>query len=103
LILYMAIKHLGAIADKLMAAGRSADEPVALVTNASMPEMQVLETTLGRAAEDIRLHNVKPPAIVAIGEIVRLRAGLDWLGATTGKSLDADPLGLSKNDTLQTG
>ncbi|WP_028466543.1 uroporphyrinogen-III C-methyltransferase [Nisaea denitrificans] len=103
LILYMAIKHLGAIADKLMAAGRSPDEPVALVTNASMPDMQVLETTLGRAAEDIRLHDVKPPAIVAIGEIVRLRAGLDWLGAAAGKRLQADPLGLGKSDTKQTG
>lgn len=103
LILYMAIKHLGAIADKLMAAGRSPDEPVAIVANASMPGMQVLETTLDRAAEDIRLHNLQPPAIVAIGEFVRLRAGLDWLGAAAGRRLEADPLGLADNTTLQTG
>ena len=29
-----------------------------------------------------------------VGEVVRLRAGLDWLGALTGRVLVADPLGL---------
>ena len=33
-------------------------------------------------------------AIVCVGEVVRLRAGLDWLGAIAGRSLDPDPLDL---------
>ncbi len=32
-------------------------------------------------------------AELVIGEVVRLRAGLDWLGALSGRVLDADPLG----------
>ncbi|UUX48342.1 uroporphyrinogen-III C-methyltransferase [Nisaea acidiphila] len=103
LVLYMAIKHIGAISEKLIAAGRPASEPVAVVTNASLPEMSVLETSLGNAATDIERHNVKPPAIVAIGEIVRLRSGLDWLGAASGKVLEPDPLSLGRDDSEQTG
>jgi uroporphyrin-III C-methyltransferase len=32
------------------------------------------------------------PAIIVIGEVVRLRAGFDWLGALAGRQLDPDPL-----------
>jgi uroporphyrin-III C-methyltransferase len=36
---------------------------------------------------------LKPPALLVVGDVVRLRAGLDWLGALTGRSLTPDPLG----------
>lgn len=94
LVFYMATKHLGAIAGRLMAAGRSGDEPVAVVSRAATDEQRVLETTLGRAAGDVASVELEPPALVAVGPIVRLRAGLDWLGAAAGRRLVADPLGL---------
>jgi uroporphyrin-III C-methyltransferase len=43
--------------------------------------------------EDVATQKIEPPAIVVIGEVVRLRAGLDWVGALGGRILDADPLG----------
>ena len=81
LVLYMAMKHLRRITDRLMVAGRSADEPVAVIVSACTPAQQVLETTLGRAADDTAAAGLKPPAVVVVGEVVRLRAALDWLGA----------------------
>ena len=81
LVLYMAMKHLRRITDRLMEAGRSADEPVAVIASACTPAQQVLETTLGRAADDTAAAGLKPPAVVVVGEVVRLRAALDWLGA----------------------
>lgn len=81
LVLYMAMKHLRRITDRLMVAGRSADEPVAVIASACTPAQQVLETTLGRAADDTAAAGLKPPAVVVVGEVVRLRAALDWLGA----------------------
>ena len=81
LVLYMALKHLRRITDRLMEAGRSADEPVAVIASACTPAQQVLETTLGRAADDTAAAGLKPPAVVVVGEVVRLRAALDWLGA----------------------
>jgi len=93
IVVYMALKHLRRIADQLMTAGRLADEPVAIVSKATTDEQRVLETTLGRCAEEVVAQGIEPPAIVVIGPVVRLRAGLDWLGALTGRLLESDPLG----------
>jgi uroporphyrin-III C-methyltransferase len=94
IVMYMAMKHLEQIAGELMAAGRDAGESVAIVCNASLASQNVLETTLGEAADAVRAAGLEPPAVVCVGEVVRLRAGLDWLGALAGRALDADPLGL---------
>ena len=92
IVLYMALSHLDHIADLLISNGRRADEPVALVRNATLKDQQVLETTLGTASADVAAANFKAPAIIVIGETVRLRAGLDWLGALEGRILKRDPL-----------
>ena len=92
IVMYMAMKHIEGIAHSLIKAGRRADEPVAFVCNAATGAQQVLESTIGDAAMDAKAAGIEPPAIVVVGEVVRLRAGLDWLGALTGRKLDADPL-----------
>ena len=94
IVMYMAMKHIGGIADSLIAAGRRADEPLAFVCNAATKDQLVLETTIGAAARDAEAVGIEPPAIVVVGEVVRLRSGLDWLGALTGRVLDGDPLAL---------
>jgi len=77
IVLYMARKHAGEIAAKLIAAGRGAGEPAAIVSNASFADQAVRATTLGElgaaAAESAA------PAILVIGENVGLRDSLDWL------------------------
>jgi len=93
IIMYMAMKHISAITSSLMAAGRDADEPMAFVTDASTDAQQVLETTLSRAAEDVAASGLQPPAIVVVGQVVRLRPALDWMGAAAGRVLTVDPLG----------
>jgi uroporphyrin-III C-methyltransferase len=93
IVMYMALKHLGQIAAALIHAGRRMDEPVAIVAHATTETQQVLETTLGQAADDLSAGEMEPPAIVVLGEVVRLRAALDWLGALAGRNLVADPLG----------
>jgi uroporphyrin-III C-methyltransferase len=92
IVVYMALKHIAAIAARLMAAGRRPEEPVAVVSRATTARQRVLETTLARAAADAAASGIEPPAIVAIGEAVTLRRGLDWLGAIAGRALDPDPL-----------
>ncbi|MGL4488152.1 MAG: uroporphyrinogen-III C-methyltransferase [Rhizobiaceae bacterium] len=94
IVMYMAMKHVDGIAASLMAAGRRADEPLAFVCNAATKEQAVLVSTIGRAAQDADAAGIQPPAIVVVGEVVRLRSGLNWLGALSGLSLEADPLGL---------
>ena len=92
LVIYMALKHLDIIAQRLIAAGRDPGESVALVSKATTAEQAVLETSLANCAQDAAAQGLEPPAMVVIGQVVRLRAGLDWLGALSGRILEADPL-----------
>ncbi|MEM6463961.1 MAG: uroporphyrinogen-III C-methyltransferase [Pseudomonadota bacterium] len=87
IVMYMAMKHIAAISDQLMRAGRSADEPVAIVCNATTAQQQVLETTLEWVGRDVSVSGLTPPAIVVVGEIVSLRKTLDWLTHKRGQPL----------------
>ena len=87
IVIYMAMKHIEKIVQELRRAGRPANEPMAFVCNASMPNQTVLETTLGTCLADIKTSNIKPPSIVVVGDVVNLREGLDWLGAEEGRVL----------------
>ncbi len=79
IVLFMATKYLGEIATSLIRNGRSPDEPVAVITKASLPSQFVLETKLEFCAKDVVDHCIEPPAIIIIGEIVSLRKNLNWL------------------------
>jgi uroporphyrin-III C-methyltransferase len=93
IVMYMAIKHLAPITARLIAAGRKPGEAAAIVASAATGTQAVLETTLERLAQDASESAIEPPAIVVVGDVVRLRAGLDWLGALGGRVLDPEPLG----------
>jgi uroporphyrin-III C-methyltransferase len=86
LVLYMARKHAGAIAERLMAAGRAPSEPAAVVANASLDNQSVTVTTLRELGAAASANAA--PAILVIGEIVRLRERMDWLGAMAGRLLE---------------
>ncbi|OLP56610.1 uroporphyrinogen-III C-methyltransferase [Rhizobium rhizosphaerae] len=90
IVMYMAMKHLDRIAAELLKAGRRPEEPVAVVCHASTAQQRVLETTLAAAAEAATAAGLEPPAIVVLGEVVRLRGALDWLGALSGRVLSAE-------------
>ncbi|WP_455873365.1 uroporphyrinogen-III C-methyltransferase [Rhizobium yanglingense] len=91
IVIYMAMKHIAQISANLIAAGRNPSEPVAFVCNAATSGQQVLETTLGEAPAAVAASGLEPPAIVVVGEVVRLRPSLDWLGALAGRRLQPDP------------
>lgn len=93
IIMYMAMKHWGNIRDRLLSSGRAEDEPVAFVSEASTKHQKVMVTTLGASSADLEHSEIKPPAIVVVGQNVRMRAALDWLAASEGKHLEPDPLG----------
>ena len=93
-VIYMGMKHIERISAELIAAGRPASEPVAVVTNATKPEQQVLETTLGTIVTDIEASGLEPPAIICVGRSVLMRQTLDWVTMLDGTApRDTDPLG----------
>ncbi len=79
LVLYMASRNLPNIVRRLLAGGRRPDEPVAIVSKATTPTQSVLVSTLGEIAA--AASGIQTPSIIVIGEVVRLRAALDWVGA----------------------
>ena len=94
LVIYMGMKHASQISTALLEAGRPADEPCAVVCSATTGDQQVLETTLGKMAEDIEASNMEPPAILCIGRSVLMRQALDWQGMMAGDTpRNLDPLG----------
>lgn len=94
IVMYMAMKHLGTISAQLIAGGRDKDEPVAVVARATLPDMRVLETTLGEAAAAVEREAMEPPAIICIGRVVLMRQAIDWLAQAGGAEVrNYDPLG----------
>ncbi|PKU23380.1 uroporphyrinogen-III C-methyltransferase [Telmatospirillum siberiense] len=78
LVFYMALKHLDRIASRLVAAGRRPDEPAAVVSRASTPQQRVVVGTLNDIALLAQREGIEPPALVVVGEVVRLRQELNW-------------------------
>ncbi len=73
-VLYMAVGQAAQIASSLIAHGKSANTPVAIVENASLPDEQKIFTTLaGLSASSLRL---KGPAVLCIGEVFSVDAEL---------------------------
>lgn len=77
LVIYMASRRLAEIAARLLAAGRPAAEPAALVSKASCADQQVLTTTLA-ALTDTDAPTLPAPMVLVVGPVVDMRAVMDW-------------------------
>jgi uroporphyrin-III C-methyltransferase len=78
IVMYMAVKHLGEIATALMEGGRSVDDPVTIVSNATLPHQQIMSTTLGSAGADVAAKEPPTPAIVVVGRAADWMEVLGW-------------------------
>jgi uroporphyrin-III C-methyltransferase/precorrin-2 dehydrogenase/sirohydrochlorin ferrochelatase len=70
IVVMMGLKNLPAIAERLIAEGRPADTPVAVVQEGSTAHQRSLRSTLGAVAADVADAGLRPPATVVIGEVV---------------------------------
>jgi uroporphyrin-III C-methyltransferase/precorrin-2 dehydrogenase/sirohydrochlorin ferrochelatase len=79
-VLLMAVQNLPAIADRLVAGGRGAGTAVAVIAEGTMPGERTVLSTLGTVAADIEREQVRPPAIVVIGDVVAVANpdGYSW-------------------------
>lgn len=77
-VFLMGVGNLEYIMGKTLAHGMSEDMPVAIISNATRPEQKVLVTTAKNAVADAAKADIKPPSLLVIGEVVRLREQLNW-------------------------
>lgn len=78
LVFLMGVENIERISSQLIANGRSADCPAAVIRWGTRPEQRTLITTVGKAAADVKATGMKPPAIFLVGEVVKLREQLQW-------------------------
>jgi uroporphyrin-III C-methyltransferase/precorrin-2 dehydrogenase/sirohydrochlorin ferrochelatase len=78
LAVYMGVGALAQICRGLVEHGMPAATPAALVEKATLPEQRVSEATL--ATLPALARDAKPPALLIVGEVVRLRSKLAWFG-----------------------
>ena len=69
-VLMMAVENAPLIAEVLVAGGREATTPVAVVCDGTMPGERTVLATLGTLAGELDAHGVRPPAIIVVGDVV---------------------------------
>ena len=80
LAIYMGVAGLDALRERLIAHGRSAGTPFALIENGSRPNQRVIVGTLAELPERAREHAVQSPALLIVGEVAALVETLHWFG-----------------------
>ena len=72
LVIYMGITGLDTISHELQAAGLPGDTPAALIYRATWPNQQIYPCSLASLMDTAHNNKVKPPALIVIGNVLRL-------------------------------
>ncbi len=78
LVFLMGMSQLPKILEMLIKHGRDPDTPVALIRWGTMAEQETWEGTLGGLKGELEKREFKPPAVLVVGDVVRLREKLRW-------------------------
>jgi uroporphyrinogen III methyltransferase / synthase len=81
LVFYMGVRSLPQIAEQLVAEGRPASEPVAVVERGTLPGQRTLLATLGDVGARAQAEGIRAPAVTVVGEVAGLREQLAWMEA----------------------
>jgi len=78
LVLFMGVKNLPEISRNLITHGRPPATPVAVIRWGTTAQQRTVVGTLANIADEVARAGLKPPAIIVVGEVVRLRERLNW-------------------------
>jgi uroporphyrinogen III methyltransferase/synthase len=78
LVVYMGVRQLPAITERLIAGGRPVGEPAALVQRGTFPDQRAVVATLGTLAEVAVAERITAPAIAIFGPVAAMRERLRW-------------------------
>jgi uroporphyrinogen III methyltransferase/synthase len=77
-VFYMGVANLPEIAEKLIATGKTGETPAAIITNAATPQQRTVPATLADLADCAARADVRPPAIIIVGEVAEMHGRLGW-------------------------
>ena len=78
LIFLMGVGHLEQIVHRLTEGGKSETTPIALIRWGTRPEQQVVVGTLATIVDDVKQAGLTSPAIIIVGDVVKMRDTLSW-------------------------
>ena len=78
LVFLMAVKNIDIITQKLIENGRPPDTPVAVIRWGTRPDQRTIVGTLKEIGGIIQEKEIKPPATMVVGDVVKLRESLKW-------------------------
>jgi uroporphyrinogen III methyltransferase/synthase len=78
LVFYMGVTTAGTWSRALIDHGKRPDTPAAIVRRCSLPDQQTFFTTLGELGETVRAKNLRPPAVVIVGDVAKERDVSNW-------------------------
>lgn len=78
LVFYMGLGRIESICHDLQEHGKSPDIPAAVICRASLPDQQVVTSTLAELPEAIATAGLKPPSLIVVGHCVELRQAVSW-------------------------
>ncbi len=78
LVFLMGVKNLAQIVRQLIQDGRSPSTPAAVISHGTTPRQQTVVGTLEDIVSRVEEKELEPPAVIVIGEVVRLREQLRW-------------------------
>ncbi|MFI6455892.1 uroporphyrinogen-III C-methyltransferase [Streptosporangium amethystogenes] len=81
LVLMMAVERIGVIAETLLHNGRSPETPVMVVQDGTLPTQRALYATLSTVAERVSAAEIRPPAIVIVGDVVKVGQEVEMVRA----------------------
>ena len=81
LVFFMAVHSAGRWSQALLARGKPADTPVAIVRRCTWPDQEIVRCTLGDVAVVIDRKNLRPPAVIVVGEVVGVMPAVSWFSA----------------------
>jgi uroporphyrinogen III methyltransferase/synthase len=79
LVFYMGVKALPRIADALIAGGRDASEPAAVVERGTLPGQRTVSSTLEGIAAAAEEAGIRPPSVTIVGPVAARRERIAWL------------------------
>jgi uroporphyrin-III C-methyltransferase len=95
LVFYMALRQGGALAARLVAAGRAPDEAVVFISDATTPRQLVTEATLATAGVVAAGLDRHAPTLIVVGPVLALRNMIAPLHQATPMTLEQSPCAVS--------
>ncbi len=78
LVFLMGVKNLPKIVENLIKEGKSPQTPCAVIQWGTLPKQKTVVATLENITEEVQRQGITAPAIIVVGEVVKLRESFNW-------------------------